>query len=343
MGARLGGGRDGGVSVGLTKFDRVRIAVVGVGGFGAQHADAFASQPGAHLVAVADKDTDRAAQVATRCGADRWFDDAEALLDAGGFDALVVATSGGSHVAVATSALSAGLPVLLEKPVALTVSEAEELLAAESRSTGFVVPAHISRFAAAYANLRSCVTRGELGTVLALSAERHRDRSHLENYGDVHPVLMTMVHDIDLALWITGCHPVRVVARERRLATSRPPSFVTAQVETREGQLWSLSQSWLVPDDAFLPDRLRVFGDAGIGQVEIGASLGLLREAPGLAPPYPEALYAALREEVAHFCGCVRSGSRSTVVSLSDAVEGIRVAEAVILSAASGGIPVEVR
>ena len=185
------------------------------------------------------------------------------------------------------------------------------------------MPAHILRFAAPYVSLRARVAEGAIGRLLAIDSNRDRSRDHIQLYPDVHPALMTLIHDIDLALWISGSPALRVSAYQRG---DTAPALVWAHAEAADGSLWSLRTSWLLPTHASFGDRLEVHGSDGAEVLDLA----------------PDAHAGALDAEVAHFCSCIRRGAASDVVTLTEAAHGIRIAEAIISSAAAGGIQVEV-
>src|SRR5690349_9411558 len=180
---------------------RVRVVVAGAGRFGREHLRTLAAMDRVALVGVADVDEKAVRDAAGRYGAAAWDRDAAALIERLRPDGVVVATPGVTHVALATRALSAGASVLVEKPVAATADDAV-LAEAAAKGPGFVLPGHILRFSGPHRTLVGIVRSGEIGDVLTVVARRHRDDSHAARYAD-DPVLMTMIHDIDLAIWIT--------------------------------------------------------------------------------------------------------------------------------------------
>jgi predicted dehydrogenase len=299
----------------------LRIGVIGVGRFGERHLSAYARQE-VEIVAVADRDRERARSVAERFGLPRWFGDGAALVAECRPDGVSVVTPGRDHLEPTLTALSHGSSVLLEKPVATSSHQVRAIETAAVESTAFVMPAHILRFAAPYASVRARVADGAIGRLLAIDSNRDRSRDHLQLYPDVHPALMTLIHDIDLALWISGSPALRVSAYQRGDA----PALVWAHVEAADGSLWSLRTSWLLPTDASFSDRLEVHGSDGAEVLELTSDTHV----------------GALDAEVAHFCSCIRSGAPSDVITLTEAAHGIRIAEAIISSAAAGGIQVDV-
>lgn len=320
----------------------VRVGVVGLGSFGEQHLAAFSKLRDVEIVGVADINPKRCQAVADRYRVSGYGTCSE-LLSACEPDAVSIVTPGHTHVHDTVAALESGCSVMLEKPVAVSAADVNTLMSAEAANDGFIMPGHISRFARPYATLRAGLADGQLGRILALHAERHRDRGHEDRYWHTHPVFMTMVHDIDLALWLTRADPVRAVAYERRASDGPQPSVLHALVETVDGGHWSLSTSWLLPEGRALPDRFEVFGSEGVATVAPGLSVSIdSRSARGMEALTPDALESALDAEVRHFCDCVRAGSESSVVTLADAARGVRLAEAIVGSAQRCGVAVEV-
>lgn len=322
----------------------LRIGVIGVGEFGERHVRAYSRQPGVTIVGVADRDRSRAQATAGRWGVERWFADGAELIAACQPDGVSVVTPGRHHLEPTLVALEHGCSVLLEKPVAMSGVEADALQAAARTSRAFVLPAHILRFAAPYVALRARVRAGAVGKVLGISAQRDRSRSHARLFPDVHPALMTVIHDIDLALWISGSRAVRLSAQERGAENGGLPLLVWAQVEAADGSVWSLRNSWLLPDSALLADRLEVYGTEGAVALDLQPTVTVLAATVEAVDHEltPDAHPGAIDQEVAHFCACLRAGTASDIVTLAEAAHGVRIAEAIKASAASCGRPVDV-
>jgi len=184
----------------------VRLGVIGAGHMGRLHAAKIAARAREHgdatLVAVADLDRERAEAVATAEGT-RAETDLAALLPE--LDALVVAVPTVAHGAVVSAALEAGLDVLVEKPIAATLAEAESLLA-RARERGVLLQVgHLEWFNAAMQTVAARVARPRF-------FEGHRMGPFPARATDVDVVRDLMIHDIDIVQRLVGEEPERIDA-----------------------------------------------------------------------------------------------------------------------------------
>lgn len=309
----------------------VRVALVGSGSFAELHAQAFAENLDCEIVGIVSRSIGRAESLAERYSAHGAFHTTQELLASCEVDAVSVVTAGNFHLKPTLEALQAGASVLLEKPVVMNSAEGRTLRAAAAAAPGFVMPAHILRFAAPYQELRSRLKTGAVGTPRALSFRRHRTADHDIFFPDVHPVLMTMIHDIDLALWLTGSAPLRVTARQIDAPSRSQPLAVWAEVETTDGTMLSFQVSWSLAGGS-LPDALEVIGNDGALSLALAPrvtdfSAGAILVDDCLTP---EAGHGALREEIRTFVDAVRFNRPPTAVTLDEALEGIDLAEQII-------------
>jgi predicted dehydrogenase len=205
--------------------DTLRGGVIGAGVFGGYHARQYDRLPGVTLAAVLDTHPERAAKVAEPLGG-RGFTDLQAFLDA--VDVVTVASPATFHVEHALAALAAGKPVYIEKPIAVSVADAEQVRAAAAAKGLVVACGHQERVIFRAMGLLDVPEQP-----LLLEALRHgppSDRSR-----DVSAVLDLMVHDIDLALAISRAEPV------------------TAEGEGRQGPggVWDVARAEVTFDDGF--------------------------------------------------------------------------------------------
>jgi predicted dehydrogenase len=183
-------------------MNALRTAVIGVGYLGNFHAQKYAAIPDVELVGVVDNDPSRAAQIATALGTTAYGDHRELI---GRVDAVSVVVPTQYHHTVARDFLSAGVHVLIEKPITVTIAEADELIAiADEKQVVFQV-GHLERFNPALV---------ALGDVLVepLFIESVRIAPFKPRGTDVNVVLDLMIHDIDIIQHIVGSPVERIDA-----------------------------------------------------------------------------------------------------------------------------------
>lgn len=170
--------------------DLIRIGVVGIGHLGGYHLQKYAKIPECHIVGVVDPIAERAGKAAELYGCEVVGDCATL---AQRVDAVSIAVPTGDHFKVASVFLRAGVDVLLEKPIAVTLAEADELVSlADAQGCIFQI-GFVERFNPAIQALRTVI-----GTPLFI--ESHRLHPFFERGTDVDVILDLMVHDLDLLL-----------------------------------------------------------------------------------------------------------------------------------------------
>lgn len=247
----------------------VRIGVIGVGRFGRLHARTLAGIAEAELVALVVRDPAQQAVIGHELpGVPIWGDLSEALAESAA-EAWVVATQTASHVDLAEQILRAGAAVLVEKPLGLTVAEAQRLAPLVAPGSRNFMVGHILLFAPEFRRLaREAQQRGGLAYV---SAERHRPIGVYELFHGESPLRLVMVHDLYLALVLAGgAEPTRMQA----WLHPRPGGgcdLALARLEWADGLWIALSASYFTPpgmgSDGF--DRLEAYGRGWVARMEI--------------------------------------------------------------------------
>jgi predicted dehydrogenase len=181
----------------------LRMAVVGVGYLGRHHARILSKMPDVALTAVVDPNRARAAEVAAASGARALGDVAE--LDQAGIDAVTIAAPTAVHHAIARPLLDRGIAVLVEKPVARTLDEADDLIAAAARAGAVLGVGHTERFNPALTAALPFVRAPGF-------VEVHRLGTFPERSLDIDVVLDLMIHDLDVLLATVGGEVTRIEA-----------------------------------------------------------------------------------------------------------------------------------
>ncbi|MCL5669923.1 MAG: Gfo/Idh/MocA family oxidoreductase [Acidobacteria bacterium] len=212
--------------------ETIPVVVIGAGEHGKRHARLLRRMGGAELTGVYDQRPERSQEVATELGV-RSFSSLEEALDHGRAASIVIPTSG--HAAVASRALERGLDVLVEKPIAGTVEQADHLIRQGASLGRILQVGHVERFNPGVLAARA-VTRNPL------FLEVHRLGVFSPRSLDVDVVFDLMIHDLDLALWLVRA-PVTEVRAVGLAVLSDKVDIANARVEFENGAVANFTAS----------------------------------------------------------------------------------------------------
>ena len=236
----------------------VRIGIIGLGYWGPNLARALASTPGCELAYACDLDEGNRARLEGRYPGTVLTDRFDDLLEDDTLDAIVVATGAPSHHAIGMRVLAAGKHALIEKPLALTVADARELVATAEAGNRVLMVGHLLRFHPVFQQLHDITASGELGRMLYLYTNRL-------NFGkvraDENALWSLAPHDISLALAIAGERPEEVSARGEAFLREGVEDVVFGYLHFPSGLVAHLHVSWLDPHKS---RKLTVVGSEGM-------------------------------------------------------------------------------
>jgi predicted dehydrogenase len=326
--------------------DRLRIGVVGLGYWGPNLARNFAQLPGAELAWCCDADSERRARVGGQFPEARLTDRFQDLLDDDRLDAVAVATPVPTHHALAAAALRADKHVFVEKPLAWTVAEAQELevLAAERARTLMV--GHLLRFHPGVVKLRELIDSGELGDVRYVYGNR-------QNLGvireDENALWSLGVHDISVVLYLLNGRPVEVSARGESYVRPGVEDVVFGYLKLAGGQVGHLHLSWLDPHKmrkmtVVGSKKMAVFDDMESERKVTVYDKGDIEIAPGQITTHTGditspavSLEEPLRIECRAFLEAVHSGDPAHPANAAEGVAVVEVLEGMQRSLEQGG------
>jgi predicted dehydrogenase len=307
----------------------LKVLVAGAGPFGQEHLMRLAARADVKIVGVADPDAGARQRARAGFGVETCVADTMELIDSTAAHAIIVATPAASHVAISQHALGAGLCVLVEKPAAVSAESAQELIAAAAKAKGLVLPGHVLRFSRDHQRLVEIVRSGRIGSVLYVNSRRYRDDNHALRFPDTDPILMTLIHDIDLAQWITNADFSAVHAHRCGGPGFRSMTTITATTSTRV--VCDLRTCWTFSEGQAPPDSWEVVGDRGSVQLTAGQGVTLYCE--GRVTVYTASEGDdPLHNEHDHFLACVRDRSRRPAIGLAEALVGLELADAAMRS-----------
>ena len=327
----------------MTNGSRLRAGLVGLGAMGRHHARVLRALDGVDLVAGADPGGDPHGVL----GAIPLVADVEALLEHRP-DYVVVACPTAFHEAVGLRLAEAGVPALIEKPLAHDVAAARRVVDAfESRGLVAAV-GHIERYNPALQSMRSRLEAGELGEVFQVATRRQGPFPH--RIADVGVVKDLATHDLDLTGWVTGAQ-YRTVAAKTAHRSGRPhEDLVTVLGELDCGVIANHLVNWLSPlkervsivtgeRGCFVADTLTAdltFFANGSTRTEWDAVSAFRGVSEGDITRYAIPKREPLTVEHETFRDAVDGKSDAGIVTLRQGLRAVMVAEAVLESARSG-------
>ncbi|MGH7043345.1 MAG: Gfo/Idh/MocA family protein, partial [Acetobacteraceae bacterium] len=252
----------------------LRIGVIGAGHFGRYHALKLAAVPRATLSGICDRSPERAQAVAWETGTS--VRDLAGLLAHS--DAVVIAAPAAAHHVLAAQALRAGRHVLVEKPIAATLAEADDLAALAGERNLVLQVGHLERFSAAHAALS-----GRMGAALYIEATRIAPFKPRGT--DVSVILDLMIHDLDLILTLTDS-PIESVDAVGAAVASAHEDIASARIRFVSGAVATITASRV---SARIERRMRIFAADGYLAVDFAnRKMTVIRRGHGQKLPFVE-------------------------------------------------------
>jgi UDP-N-acetylglucosamine 3-dehydrogenase len=240
----------------------MKVAVIGVGSMGKNHARVYSELPEAELVAVADADLKTATAVASKLGG-RSYVDYHDLLANEKPEVVSIAVPTAMHEQVGIDALEAGAHVLMEKPIAATLEEGKRLIEKARTVKRQLMVGHIVRFNPAMQVLKQKLADGDLGRIFQVFCRR--SGPFPARIRDVGVVVDLAPHDVDVMRFLIGSNPIRVYAEtEQRIHTDHE-DLVWGLLRFPDGVIGSLEINWLTPTKI---REVLVLGERGLFRID---------------------------------------------------------------------------
>lgn len=333
----------------------VKVAVVGVGYWGPNFVRNMDELPGSELVAVCDNDAEKSVKIKETYPHLTFTGDFDSLLEGDRVDAVVIATGSESHYQLARKALLNGKHVLVEKPMALKVSEAEELVKLSEERNLVLLVGHLLRYHNGLIKLKEYMDQGYLGKILYVYTTRvnlgriRKEESALWSFA---------THDISVVNYLLDGQPESVTASGQAYVRQGIQDVVFATLHFSKGVMAHLHVSWLDPhkirkvtvvgdkkmavlDDMQATEKLRIY-DKGVDFVpsygDYGESLSI-RIGDIYIPKITMA--EPLKVECQHFLDCIEKGEQP-LTDGKTGLEVLRVLEAAEKSLAEGSKSVRI-
>jgi UDP-N-acetylglucosamine 3-dehydrogenase len=240
----------------------LKVAVIGVGSMGRNHARVYWEMPNVNLVAVVDENITIAEAIANRYNT-KAYTDFRQMVDEQHPDAVTIAVPTLHHLEIALELIQRGIHILVEKPIAFTVEQGEEMIRAAEKAAVCLMVGHIERFNPAVIALKKHLAMNELGHIFQVDVRRQGPLP--ERINDVGVVIDLAVHDLDIIRYVTQAEIVRIFAETQQGIHSQKEDLMTGLVRLSDGTVGTLLINWITPT------KIREFyvtGECGMFKVD---------------------------------------------------------------------------
>ncbi len=320
----------------------IKVAVIGVGSMGRNHARVYWELPGVELVGVADRNETAATSIASRFNT-KAYKDYRQMLDELRPDVVTICVPTSCHLEIALEVIQRGIHLLVEKPIASNIEEGKRMIAAAEKANVKLTVGHIERFNPAVTALKEHLAQQELGHVFQVNV--HREGPLPVRINDVGVVIDLAVHDLDIIRYVTQAEIIRIYAETERGIHSQYEDLMSGVVRLSDGTVGTLLINWITPT------KIREFfvtGECGMFKVDYltqdlyfyenavansqWETLGLLRGVyEGKMVRYHVDKKEPLRSEQEAFLAAVR-GEAPVAVTGQDGLRALELAQAIVAS-----------
>jgi UDP-N-acetylglucosamine 3-dehydrogenase len=305
---------------------KLGVAVVGTGFWGKNHARVYKELQSTELVAICDVNADRAKSIADQFGVKAYTNSARMLKNEE-IEAVSISTWSTSLAKEALKALKAGKHVLVEKPMATNVKQAEKLVEAAEKNGLHLTVGFLMRFIPGLQHIREAVATKKIGELVCVTAKRVSQWP--ERIGDVGVVKDTAIHDVDVMRFISNEDPITVYAKTGNMKHKKFEDYAQIMLTYEDGKTAFIESNWLTP---YKTRSLTVTGSDAIMRLDyITQELWVESAKETLQPRFP--WQEPLKLELQHFADCILTKSKS-LITAADGVKALQIAEAALQSSA---------
>jgi predicted dehydrogenase len=323
-------------------MEQLKIGIVGLGSFAAQHIQCLRQFADVRIQAVCDRLPEVSASIARELGCAGYTDYRE-MLRHEKLDVLDIVLPEALHYDVAMAGLRAGSHLFVEKPLDTDAARAAEIAREAARIDRQLMVGHVTRFDPRIMQIKQTIDSGALGRIRSIYCRRSDVQRGFATYRRTHPIFVLGIHDIDQILWCANEMPVEVYAKSA--SSGEGEDLVWATLTFPSGLIAVVESNWLAPDawPAAQDQLMIVSGEQGVAKVQLPdhavsvctAAHYMQPKLFGLRDMYGR-IEGPLMSELQHFIDCVRNRQASAILPPQAAVATVQVAEAVVRSCREG-------
>lgn len=280
----------------------LKVAVIGAGKLGARHAAVYSRLPGVELVGICDVIEHRAKEAAHHCKTRPFVDHRDLL---GRVDAASVVVPSSRHHAISKDFLNHSTHLLIEKPITLTLAEADDLLRLAEEKKCLIQVGHIERYNSAFRAIKNVIKTPRF-------IECHRLGPFDPRVADTSVTLDLMIHDIDIVLDLVRS-PIHSVDAVGAFILSSTEDIANARIRFTNRSVCDLTASRVTPD---VSRKIRIFQDDAYISIDyVAQEAAIYTKENGRIhhKSFDIKKSDSLKEELADFIDCVRHGKRPLV------------------------------
>ncbi len=260
--------------------ERIGIGIIGAGFMGLLHARAFSQLPGVRVVAASDPAVREPPRLPDQKEPVELYPDHRPLLERRDVDAVLIASPEPLHRRAVEDAAAAGKHILLEKPIATTLEDADAIIRAAERHRVKLMLAHLLRYDVRYAQIKAAVDEGTIGRPRVCYARRNATIQEARRLGGrVEVEEYISVHDIDQLFWYFGDRAVKVsaeVAEGPVMQELGVHDFIWITIRFAGGGLGVVETGWGLPETMAAWKRPAAWGGFGDVCLELIGEKGAL-------------------------------------------------------------------
>ena len=307
---------------------KLGVAVIGTGFWGRNHARVFKELEETELLAVCDINAERAKNVAKQFGV-RAYTSMGKLLKRKDIEAVSNCVWSLNLAKETLKALKAGKHVLVEKPMATNVKQAEKLLETAEEEGLHLSVGFLMRFIPGIQHMKNAVEDKTIGNLVCATAKRVSEWP--ERIGDVGVVKDTAIHDIDIIRYLFGEEPIAVYAKTGSMKHKKFEDYAQIMLTFEGGKSAFIESNWLTP---YKTRTLVVTGSKAIMKLDyITQELTIEDAKKTIQPRYP--WQEPLKLELQHFANCILKKEKPLITG-TDGLKALQIAEAALKSSAIG-------
>jgi predicted dehydrogenase len=327
--------------------DKIGIGVIGLGMMGTIFLKIIKENPMAEVVAITgSRDKAKIDRISKEYEVEG-FAEYESLLEHDKVDAVFICLPENDHALPAIAAANAGKHIFIEKPIASTLSDADQIISTARAYKVKLMVGHCLRFDPRFALAKEAILKGEIGDIIHIYIRRNSHVNIAEKYkGRTSVVMFLGIHDIDIVNWYIGKDVKKVYAESNR-GMKKSSGFndsIFSTVKFADGTVASIENSWAICNDsqgiaANSRMEAEVVGTEGTIYIDGSMNTGLRMQGKS-GVQYPSTMYfvpvqgrifGVYQHEVSHFINCIALDSEPAI-SGEEAREALVIVDAILKS-----------